>query len=89
MNNLWLIRKTITGSILMITGILLTNINMGFPILQEITPADPMMPKLFMGITLIIIGFTIFTKPLNKMPKRHTKKIQRKAAHELLEVFGF
>lgn len=86
MKTSWPIRMTITGSVLMITGVLLTNINMRLPIVNEFAP-DSSTSQLFIGITLIIIGFIIFSKSL-RMIKRRSKLIHRKPVHMLLEVFG-
>ena len=82
----WPIRLTITGSTLMFTGILFTNVNMRLPIVNEFAP-DTSTSQLIMGITLIVIGFIIFVKSL-KMIKRHSKIIHHKPVHALLEVFG-
>lgn len=85
----WNCGNAVTGIILIFTGILLVNVNTRLPIIKEITPGDN-IGQLIIGIVLIIIGFIVFKKPLNKLleNKNYDKKAHSKPKNAFLELFG-
>lgn len=79
-------RKMI-GTTLMFIGILMMFVVITFPIITE-TVLGNTFANLILGITLLVIGFGIFTDS-TKLPKRQKKeRIYQKSKHEFIEIFG-
>ena len=79
--------KTIAGAILMLAGIVMINTNMGMPLINEITPGNT-LPQMIIALALIVLGFTVFVKPLKIIRKQKNKRISQKSRNEFLEIFG-
>ena len=78
--------KIISGAILMLAGIALINTNMRMPLINEITPGNA-LPQMIIALALIVLGFTVFVKPL-KITRKQNRRIFQKSRNEFLEIFG-
>ena len=79
--------RMVTGTTLMFTGVLMMFVVMTFPIITE-TVLGNTFANLILGITLLVIGFGIFTDS-TKLPKRKKKeRTYQKSKHEFIEIFG-
>ena len=78
--------KTIAGTILMLAGIVMINTNMRMPLINEITPGN-ILPQMIIAVALIVLGFTLFVKPL-KITRKQDRGIFQKSRNEFLEIFG-
>jgi uncharacterized metal-binding protein len=80
--------RTIIGTIMIIFGIVLVNVNFRLPELRDMIPEYELFQMMF-GITLLVIGFIILTKIIIKVSKRHyVRKVQQKSNHEIIDIFG-
>ena len=87
MKILGLFGRRVTGTILMFMGVLLMFVVITFPIITEMVFGN-IFANLILGITLLVIGFGIFTDS-TKLPKRQKKeRIHQKSKHEFIEIFG-
>lgn len=79
--------RMMTGTTLMCIGVLMMFVAITFPIITE-TILGNIFANLILGITLLVIGFGIFTD-LTKLPKRQKKeRIYQKSKHRFIEIFG-
>lgn len=79
--------RIMTGTTLMFTGVLMMFVVITFPIITE-TVLGNTFANLILGITLLAIGFGIFTDS-TKLPKKQKKeRTHQKSKHEFIEIFG-
>lgn len=79
------IRKIVTGSTLMFTGVLLMFVFVTLPVISETVFGN--IANLIIGATLLVSGLGIFTNPITPKKQKEERTYQ-KSKHELIEIFG-
>jgi hypothetical protein len=79
--------RMIVSMTLMCIGVLLMFVILTVPVVTEMISGN-VFANLIIGVTLPIIGFSIFTNQL-KIPKRQKKdKVRQESKHEFMEIFS-
>lgn len=83
----WSFGRMMTGTILMVTGVLLMFVTVTVPMITEMMSGNVFF-NLIIGATLLVIGFSTFTNQL-KIPERQKKERKyQKSKHRFIEIFG-
>ena len=79
--------RRMVGTTLMFAGVLMMFVVITLPTITE-TVLGNTFANLILGMTLLVLGFGIFTDS-TKLPKRQKKeRTYQKSKHEFIEIFG-